>query len=99
MREKPGSGSARWLAACLVALAALLLHVRAWATEAGYQPYQPGSEHAAVSAPLFVVIAYSAIWLVVTGFVVMVWRKQREVERELERLSRELAASAGRSER
>jgi CcmD family protein len=99
MREKPHSGSTRWLAACLVALAALLLHAPAWAAEGDYQPYQPGSEQAAVSAPLFVVIAYSAIWLVVTGFLVMVWRKQREVERELERLSRELAASAGRSER
>ncbi len=79
----------------LLALALLLPAGIASAAEGDYQPYQPGASGEAVSAPLFVVIAYSAIWLVLVGFVVMVWRRQREVQRELERLAHELARSGG----
>ena len=99
MRERPMLKPTRWIGA-LAAIAILLLAaLPGRAAEGDYQPYQPGAGSAAVSAPLFVVIAYSAIWLVVIGFVVMVWRRQRDVQRELERLAKELARSAGGSDR
>jgi CcmD family protein len=61
------------------------------AEDGGYQPYSPsGAEE--VSAPLHVVIAYSAIWVVLVGFVLSVFRRQRRVELEIERLRRELGA-------
>jgi len=55
-----------------------------------YQPYTTGAETGQVSAPLFVIIAYSLIWLVLIGFVVSVWRRQRRVEEELDLLRRQL---------
>jgi len=60
----------------------------AWASRTeDYQPYQ-GAEQ--VSAPLLVVIAYSAIWLVLLGFVASVWRRQRQVQADLAQLERQL---------
>ena len=51
---------------------------------AGFKPWTPKKEQ--VSAPLFVVLAYSAIWLAVLAFVVSIWRRQRRVEQELQTL-------------
>lgn len=55
----------------------------------GFKPWKPPATEQ-VSAPLFVVIAYSAIWLVVLVFVVSVWTRQRRVEQELQRLRAQL---------
>jgi len=54
----------------------------------GFQPWKPPAKEQ-VSAPLFVVLAYSAIWLAVLAFVVSVWVRQRRVEQELAQLIRE----------
>ena len=54
----------------------------------GFQPWRP-PEKEQVSAPLFVVLAYSAIWLAVLAFVISVWVRQRRVEQELAQLIRE----------
>jgi CcmD family protein len=65
-----------------------------WARAAGdaagdYQPYVPGSAEQ-VSAPLFVVLAYSVIWIVVLLYVLSVWLRQRRVAAELTQVRREL---------
>lgn len=54
----------------------------------GFQPWSP-PEKEQVSAPLFVVLAYSAIWLAVLAFVLSVWLRQRRLEQELAQLIRE----------
>ena len=59
-------------------------------TGGGYQPYVPAAGAHEVSAPLFVVLAYSAIWLVLLSFIISVWRRQRKVEAELESLRQQL---------
>ncbi len=77
----------RKLAALVALLAVALLPVLASAAPQGdYQPYVPGSEGAQVNAPLFVIIAYSAIWLVLLVFVLSVFSRQRRVEGELAEL-------------
>jgi CcmD family protein len=58
---------------------------------ADYQPYTP-PESGEVPAPLYVVLAYSAIWLVLLVFVASVWLRQRRVELELKGLQRQLEA-------
>ncbi len=63
-------------------------------TPAGdYQPYVPPASEA-VSAPLFVVIAYAAIWVVLVIFLASVWRRQRRVEQELRDLEQRLERTA-----
>jgi CcmD family protein len=63
---------------------------RAWAAPgADWKPYV--AEHSdEVSAPLFVVLAYSAIWIVLLLFVLSVWRRQRELEAEIADLRQQL---------
>ena len=61
-----------------------------------YAPYNTGAAAEQVSAPLFVVIAYSVIWIALVGFVVSVWRRQRQLERELETLRQQLEGGGGR---
>lgn len=58
-----------------------------------FQPWDP-SKKEQVSAPLFVVIAYSGIWLAVLAFVISVWMRQRRVEQELAELLRDHKESA-----
>jgi CcmD family protein len=60
-----------------------------------YQPYQPSASAEGVSAPLYVVLAYSAIWLVLLLFVASVWRRQRQVELEIERMRHQLEKLTG----
>ena len=60
------------------------------ATGDGFKPYVPPSEAGAISAPLFVLIAYAAIWVVLLVFLGSVWRRQRRVEEELRELQRRL---------
>jgi CcmD family protein len=76
-------------------LLTLLLLVPALAHGAGgddYQPYQPSTE--TVSAPLFVVLAYSAIWLAILVFVLSVFLRQRRVSTELDQVRRQLEEDA-----
>ncbi len=84
-----GPGPAPRLAAALFALLAPAVALAQKAGEA-YQPYAAGSQPAKVSAPLFVVLAYSAIWLVLLLFVASIWSRQRRVQREVARLQRRL---------
>ncbi len=57
-----------------------------------YEPFtQGGAETGQVSAPLYVILAYSIIWLVLLFFVASVWKRQKVVERDLEDLRRELS--------
>jgi heme exporter protein CcmD len=60
------------------------------ATGDGFKPYVAPSEAGAISAPLFVLIAYAAIWVVLLIFLGSVWRRQRRVEEELHELQRRL---------
>jgi CcmD family protein len=76
----------------LLLVFSLLLPTLALAAPASdYQPYVP-PEGGEVPAPLFVVLAYSAIWLVLLVFVASVWLRQRHVELELKELQRQLGA-------
>lgn len=79
------------LASLLCTLALLLVPSLALAAD-DYQPYAPGAAGEQVSAPMFVVIAYSLIWLVLLGFVFSVWRRQRLAEADLDQLRRQLEA-------
>lgn len=54
-----------------------------------YKPYQPAPT-TFPSAPTFVLIAYSAIWIVLLLFLVSIWYRQRDVEKELRALQRRL---------
>lgn len=79
----------------LVALpfALLLSMASRWAAAApdgDFRPYTPAESTEPISAPLFVVIAYSAIWLLVLLFVVSVWLRQRRVEAELAQVRQRL---------
>lgn len=67
------------------------------ATEGDYRPYTSASTAEQVSAPLFVVIAYSAIWLLVLLFVMSVWLRQRRVEAELAQVRQQLEKLDGSS--
>jgi heme exporter protein CcmD len=60
------------------------------AAGSGYERYAPPQAAASVSAPLYVVLAYSLIWLVLVAFVASVWRRQRQVEQELRQLEQRL---------
>jgi CcmD family protein len=82
------------LRTCLLLVIALAARAAA-ASPADYQPYVPPAA-AEVSAPLYVVIAYSAIWLVLLLFVASVWRRQRRVEEEIAGLRQLLAGPADR---
>jgi len=69
----------------------LLWPLLSTATGDGFKPYvPPSSEAGAISAPLFVLIAYAAIWVVLLVFLGSVWRRQRRVEEELRELRRRL---------
>lgn len=81
------------LRTCLTLIVALAARVAA-AAPGDYQPYVP-PEGGQVSAPLYVVIAYSCIWLVLVLFVASVWRRQRRVEAELDVLRQQLARTGG----
>lgn len=56
-----------------------------------YKDFDPSKATPTVSAPLFVVITYSAIWIVALLFVVLLWRRQRRVQEELEDVQRRLS--------
>lgn len=49
----------------------------------GYRPYVPQAAGADWTVPLFVIFAYSAIWLVVLIFVWSIWQRQRRLEQTL----------------
>jgi CcmD family protein len=56
-----------------------------------FQPFTPGeSGTAQVSAPLYVLLAYSIIWLVLLGYVASLHKRHKDVERELRDLKQEL---------
>jgi len=76
----------------ITALVGFLMVIVSPAAAQDFQPYTGSSTDAAaqVSAPLFVVLAYSAIWLVLLFFVASIWRRQRRVEAELARVSERL---------
>lgn len=57
-----------------------------------YEPFTPGGGGAAqVSVPLYVLLAYSLIWLVLLVWVASVFMRQKKVEQELDELKQELA--------
>jgi len=72
----------------LLTLSSLVGLADAQAAGKGYEPYAPAAEQ--VSAPLFVILAYSAIWLVLLLFVLSVWVRQRRVTSELAQIRRQL---------
>jgi len=72
-------------------VAALVTLAAGGAALAGeYEPYTGAGGKQQVSASLFVVLAYSAIWLAVLVFVVMLWRRLGQVREELHRLEERL---------
>lgn len=80
----------RPMAAALLLLIITLPALHAYGDQGDYQPYKPPASAEQVSAPLFVVLAYSLIWIVLLGFVVSVWRRQDRVMVELEQLERQI---------
>jgi CcmD family protein len=84
------------LVGTVLSVIATLWGRQAWAAPSGdYQPYQPPAAAESVSAPLYVVLAYSAIWLVLLLFVASVWRRQRRVEVEIEQMRHQLETRTG----
>ncbi len=69
----------------------LLLSLAAPVAGGDYKPYVPPVGGVESIAPLFVIIAYSAIWLVLMGYLVSLWGRQRRVEEELGALQRRLS--------
>jgi CcmD family protein len=85
------------LVGTMLSVIATLWDHQAWAAPSGdYQPYQPPASTESVSAPLYVVLAYSAIWLVLLLFVASVWRRQRRVELEIEQMRHQLETRTGK---
>ncbi len=70
-----------------------LIHLPySWAaSSADYEPYIPPT-NPTESASLFVILAYSTIWLVLLFFVLTVWRRQKKVEAELRALHERLSS-------
>jgi|GEM_PF-4403639 CcmD family protein len=62
-----------------------------FATKGGgeYEAFKPGMSQN-VNVPLFVVIAYSVIWIVLLGLLVALWRRQGRLNAELEQLEAQL---------
>jgi CcmD family protein len=86
--------SKKRLAALFCFCVALPVAALVWADDPrGYQPYVATSATDPISAPLFVVLAYSAIWLVLLLFVLSVWRRQQRVEAEMEQLKKKLGGT------
>jgi len=84
----PSARCTAWVAGLLALVAA----TAAWADD--YVDYDPSTARPEVSAPLFVVLAYSAIWLCVVGFAVLIWRRQRRIDDQLAELERRLGRDA-----
>jgi CcmD family protein len=73
----------------LTALALTLTSVIAFADD--YADFDPQAAKAQISAPLFVTISYGAIWALILAFTVVIWRRQRRLEQELEAANARLA--------
>lgn len=58
-----------------------------------YVDYDPQSATPNVSAPLFVIISYSAIWLLLVAFAIGLWRHQRKLSTQIDELNRRLGNS------
>ena len=56
-----------------------------------WQEYDPQSAVGAVDIPLFVILAYSAVWLVTLAFVVATWRRQARVHAQMNELQQRLS--------
>jgi hypothetical protein len=56
-------------------------------TGGDFRPYVPPAAEQ-VSAPLLVLLAYAALWLVLLLFVASIWRRQQRLEAELAELLR-----------
>jgi len=81
-----GGFSARLRAPFQMLLVALATFVLALARAADdYVDVDPANIDKSVSAPLFVIIAYSAIWLVVVALTMMLWKRQAALREELRR--------------
>jgi CcmD family protein len=78
---------ARRLRALLAGAATLLAPALVRAGSVSYKPYRPETAET-VSAPLLVVVAYSAIFVVLLFYVVLLFARQRRAEREIEELER-----------
>lgn len=83
----------RWMPG-VAGLAALAHSTAAAADE--YVDFDPTTAAPATSAPLFVVLAYGAIWLGVIGFVLLIWRRQRRIDQDLAALQQRLVQGAAR---
>ncbi|MBW2734168.1 MAG: CcmD family protein [Deltaproteobacteria bacterium] len=85
--------SRRLLSRRLLSLSALLgvLAPTALALADDYVDYNPAQASPSLSAPLFVIIAYSTIWIAVVGFTLMLWGRQRRINEELDDAQRRLA--------
>ena len=49
-----------------------------------YTAYDPSTAQSQVSAPLYVIIAYAVIWLLILYFAVVLWRRQQRIDLELQ---------------
>ena len=83
----------RWIPGT-AGLAALAHSTAAAADE--YVDFDPTTAAPATSAPLFVVLAYGAMWLGVIGFVLLIWRRQRRIDQDLAELQQRLVQGAAR---
>lgn len=89
--------STQWAVRVAAALCAalLLLDTRTAAAAEVYEAYAGGDAAQQISAPLFVVLAYSAIWLAVLGYLVLLWRRAGQVREELHRMEGRLRGQPG----
>jgi CcmD family protein len=63
--------------------------------DSGYKPVvgDPAATQPSISAPALVGAAYGFIWLAVLVFLITIWRRGRETEREIDELRRKLDAA------
>ena len=79
----------QWIRAALVA-GVLLFSFGGFAGDNEYEDIDPQAEKEQVSAPLFVTIAYSVIWLSAVGYLVFLRRRAADVDQEIAQLKTEL---------
>lgn len=76
-------------------LLSLLVLAALWAPAAtaladDYVDFDPSKATPTINTPLFVILAYSAIWIAAVGFTVILWRRQRRISEELDDARRRL---------
>ena len=66
----------------------------------GYQPIQgvPATTQESVPAPNLLAAAYGFIWVAVLAYLLMVWRRARTTEHEIDELKKKIDGASARAQ-